>query len=59
MIRCRCGVWTDYGLTCSRCRADGCSYEEELGKPEGTDKEVTEDEEVELAEDDDEEEDPQ
>ncbi len=19
MIRCRCGTWTDYGMTCSRC----------------------------------------
>ncbi|MHA2063365.1 MAG: hypothetical protein ACXABY_03170 [Candidatus Thorarchaeota archaeon] len=22
VIRCRCGVWTDYGLTCSKCKGD-------------------------------------
>ena len=22
MIRCRCGVWTDLGLMCSKCAAD-------------------------------------
>lgn len=22
MVRCKCGVWTDYGLTCTKCRAD-------------------------------------
>jgi hypothetical protein len=22
MIRCKCGVWTEYGLTCVNCRQD-------------------------------------
>ena len=32
MIRCRCGRWTNYGLTCSNCRQDGFSYSEESEK---------------------------
>lgn len=22
MIRCRCGAWTNFGMTCSKCAAD-------------------------------------
>jgi len=28
MVRCRCGVWTDFGLTCSKCRMEGLTDEQ-------------------------------
>ena len=26
MVKCRCGRWTDFSLTCTRCRTDPLSY---------------------------------
>lgn len=51
MIRCKCGVWTSYGLTCVNCRTD--SYRNMTKPPvEETDEEtpvtVVDDDEEEL-----------
>lgn len=27
MVKCKCGVWTDYGLTCSSCAQDMFMYD--------------------------------
>ena len=46
MVRCRCGVWTDYGLSCFRCRLEvdhlplDYSEEEELDVVEPKEEEV-------------------
>jgi len=34
MIRCRCGTYSNYGLTCARCKSEKTSYKQEF-IPEG------------------------
>ena len=54
MVRCRCGAWTNFGLTCTKCRLDSFTSS-------GTDKESETDdvslEELEEVEEEDEEDD--
>jgi hypothetical protein len=57
MIRCRCGTWTDWGLTCVNCRTE--AYRNLSNKPSVDDLEDTpplvddDDDDDELVEDDD------
>jgi len=56
MIRCRCGTWTDWGLTCVNCRTE--AYRNLSNKPSVDDLEdtpplVDDDDDDELVEDDD------
>lgn len=50
MVRCRCGVWTDYGMTCVSCRSDSLlpkySRDEDADEPK-EEKEIEETEEEE------------
>lgn len=57
-VRCKCGRWTNYGLTCSMCRTEAYEYgdepqTEDPKPPEGVDKVVESEEIVEEIEDDD------
>ena len=47
MIRCRCGRWTNYGLTCSQCRTHTFNTGDGGDKSEGEETEVVEEEEEE------------
>jgi hypothetical protein len=47
MIRCRCGRWTNYGLTCSQCRTHTFNTGEGKNNSEGEETEEVEEEETE------------
>lgn len=52
MIRCKCGVWTSYGLTCVNCRNDNNYKAPKSIETEGEVEETPEeDDELEDAED--------
>jgi hypothetical protein len=48
VIRCRCGRWTNFGLTCSRCRTHTLNYGDEDPIEEAPDEEEPEEETIEI-----------
>jgi hypothetical protein len=51
MIRCKCGVWTSYGLTCVNCRNDNNYRKPPAEALEEVVEAIEEDDELEEAED--------
>lgn len=50
LVKCRCGRWTDYGLSCTSCKSTVTSYSEEEYEVETTTPEEEEPDEEDKAE---------